>query len=212
MDNIKILYILFFSGISKPKSGGQNRVSNIINQIIKNDNEVIILEPHDYMDPSDKKFGKIYTYNDLKFFSRIINLSKDFNFKLLKKIWAIIKGDKPDIILTSHPSGIIALKIISIIANKKISIVYDAHNVESDFVKEILTNNDGYSRLEQIIIPLYVSILENIGCKFLVNQITTVSGKDRNRFIKKYKLDPKKVVVVPSGCNIKNGNKMDKKI
>ena len=178
---------------------------------MKNDNEVVILEPHDYVDPSDKKFGKIYTYYDLKFFSRIINLSKDFNFKLLIKIWAIIKGDKPDIILTTHPSGIIAFKIISIIARKKISIVYDAHNVESDFVKEILTNNDGYSRLEQFIIPLYVSILENIGCKFLVNQITTVSGKDRNRFIKKYKLDPKKVVVVPSGCNIKNGNKMDKK-
>lgn len=209
---MNILFILNFSGILKPKIGCQNRIFNLMTQINKRDNNSIILEPVDFNDPDDKKFGSVYNYNDLKLFSRAVPLSKDINLNFIRKIWKIIKMDKPDVVLASHPTGIIIIKLMILLSREKISLIYDAHNVESEFTKEIFTNNNQYSKVEQFIIPFYVKILETIACKYLVDHITSVSRDDRDVFIKKYKLDKNKVSVLPSGCHISNSiSKKEKK-
>jgi glycosyltransferase involved in cell wall biosynthesis len=196
-----ILYILTFCGLLKPKSGGQNRFFNLTNQLKKKYNNITILESKEFMDLNDEKFGVIHGFSDLKISSNVMPLSRDFNLNFIKKVFKIINNNQIDIILFSHPSGIFVTKFLMWLMNKKVPIIYDAHNVESEFTTEIFFNNNKFSKFKQIIIPLYVTILEHISCKYLVDHIIAVSNKDKNTFIKKYKFIDK-VSVIPSGCNL----------
>ena len=200
---MNILYISIFYGLLKPKTGGQNRFFHIADQIRDKGHKLIVLEPEIFMDPTDKEFGSIYTYKEFKLFSRTISLSKDFNLNFIKKMINILKSENIDIILTTHPSGAFVLKILTKLMRKKITLIYDAHNVESEFTKQIFTNNKEYSKLDQILIPFYVNILEIIACKHLVDHIICVSKDDKNAFIRNYGINAKKVSVLPSGCHIK---------
>ena len=197
-----VMYILTFFGLLKPKGGGQNRFFNLTNQIKKNCNNITILESKEFMDPNDKEFGDIYGFSDLKIFSIVMPLSRDFNLNFIRKIFIIINNTHIDIILFSHPSGIFITKLLMLLMKKKMPIIYEAHNVESDFTKEIFSNNDRFSKFEQIIIPHYVKFLERISCKYLVDHIIALSNNDKYTFDKKYKIIDK-VSVIPSGCVIR---------
>ena len=205
---MNILYILTFAGVSKPKSGGQNRFINIIDQLTRRNNEIMILESENFIDPNDEHFGVVHRYKDIKISSRVLPLSRDFNLNFIKKIIEIIKDNQIDIILISHPSGMFITKLITWLMRKKVRIVYDAHNVESRFTTEIFSNNNGHSKFERTIIPIYVNLLEKISCKYLTDHILTVSNQDKESLINNYKLVDK-VSVLPSGCIIKPLSKKD---
>ena len=198
-----VLYILTFSGLLKPKGGNQNRFFNLTDQIKKNGNNITILESEDFMGADDEKFGVIHGFNDLKVFGRVMPLSRDFNYNFIKKTYNIIKSNEFNIILFTHPSGMLVTKFLIWLMRKKVPVIYDAHNVESDFTVEIFSKNSDYSKAEQIIIPFYVNFLELISCKYLVDHIIAVSNLDKDTFTEKYKLVDK-VSVIPSGCNIKS--------
>ena len=199
---MKILYILTFNWLLKPKEGGQNRFFNITNQIKIRDNNITILEPEKFMDPDDEKFGVIHGFNDLKIFSSDIPLSRDFNLNFFKKVVRILNDNEFDIILFSHPSGIFITKLLMLLMRKNVPIINEAHNVESNFTTDIFSNNNRFSKFKQIIIPFYVTFLERVSCKYLVDHIIAVSAKDKNTFDKKYKFI-NKVSVIPSGCVIR---------
>lgn len=200
--SMNILAIPTTCGLSKPISGGQNRFYNIVKQLKKRKNNVIVLESRDFMDLNDEKLAKIYSYTDLKFFSRMLSVFRDVNISFIFKIMKILKDEQVNIIQISHPSGIFAAKLITMLMKKKIPIVYDAYNVESNFVLETFANNPKYSKLERSIMPMYTKFIEKIVCKYIVDHITSVSEKERKIFIKKYNLKKEKITVSPSGCHI----------
>ena len=199
---MNILAIPTTYGFSKPVSGGQNRFSNLIIYLKKNGNKITILETHHLVDSQDQKIAKIYSYKDIKLFNRTLTIFRDINISFILEILKILKKEKIDLIQITHPSGILAVKIIAKIIQSKIIIIYDAHNVESNFVVETFANNPKYSKLERLIIPKYTKFLEKIVCKYIVDHTTSVSDDDREIFIKKYKLNREKVTVIPSGAHI----------
>lgn len=51
---------------------------------------------------------------------------------------------------------------------EEIPIVYDAHNVESNFIMETFVNNPKYSKLERLVIPAYIRVIEKLYANILV--------------------------------------------
>lgn len=197
-----IILNILSTGLSHPKSGGQNRFFALTTAMINNGNQVFILEPKEFYHPDDDKITKIYNYVELKFLNRTLAVFRDINLKFIREVKSIIKNNKIDLIMISHPSGLLALKIALLFSKKRIPIIYDAHNVESEFTKETFVNNEKYHWFERIVVYLNILFLERIGCKYLVDHITCVSKSDQDTFIQKYKLNPERLSVIPSGCHI----------
>jgi len=197
---MNILAIPTTYGLSKPICGGQNRFCNLVGQLKEKGNNIFVLESRDFIDSNDKKLAKIYFYTDYKLFNRTLTIFRDLNIDYILKILKIIKKERIDLIQITHPSGIWAAKLIIRLLRKKIPIVYDAHNVESNFIMETFANNLAYSRLERLIIPLYTKFLERTICKYV--HIISVSSEEKNTFVKRYKLKKEKVTVIPSGCHL----------
>jgi glycosyltransferase involved in cell wall biosynthesis len=199
---MNILAIPTTYGISKPISGGQNRFSDLIKECKKRGHKVIALESQHLIDPKDQKLATVYSYKDYRLFNRTLTIFRDMNINFILKMVEILKNEQIDLIQITHPSGILVVKIIAKIIQSKIIIIYDAHNVESNFVVETFANDPKYSKLERLILPKYTKFLEKIVCKYIVDHITSVSDDDREIFIKKYKLNREKVTVIASGAHI----------
>lgn len=204
---MNILCIPTSCGLSKPIIGGQNRFSNLIKEFKKRGNKVVVLESQRLMEPHDQRLAKIYTYKSDRFFNRELSIFRDVDIDFILKMIKILKNDKIDLIQITHPSGILAAKVLTKIMRNKIPIVYDAHNVDSNFAIENFANDPRYSKLKRLImliIVVYRKFLEKTVCKYIVDHITSVSDEEREIFIKKYKLNKEKVSVIPSGCHIIN--------
>lgn len=199
-----ILNVLNLSGLNYPKSGGQNRFYALTKEMINKGNQVIVLEPEEFYHPDDDKVAKTYCYVNLKFFNRTLFVFRDFNLSFFKELRMVINSHKIDLIMLSHPSGLLATKLALLLSKKRIPIIYDAHNVETDFTKETFVNNKKYYWFERLAVYLNIMFLERIGCKYMADHITCVSKNDREAFIRKYKLNPQKLSVIPSGCDVNN--------
>lgn len=199
---MNILAIPTTYGLSKPLSGGQNRFSNLVKELKNRENKIVVLESESFVDPNDTNIANIYSYKDYKIFDRTLTIFRDINISFFSKLLYILKNERIDLIQITHPSGMFVVKILAKLTRNKIPIVYDAHNVESNFVLETFANNPKYSKLERSIIPKYTKFLERNMCKYIVDHITSVSDGDREIFIKKYKLNREKVTVIPSGVHI----------
>lgn len=204
---MKILAIAAGYGLSRPISGGQNRFMNLLKGLKKEGNEIFLLESEINLDQDDYKIGKVFTYQDYKLFNRHLVIFRDFNFYFIWRVYQILKSEDIELIQTSHPSGVSVIKVLTRLMHKEIPLVYDAHNVESNFSRETFRNDSRYSLLERSIIPLYISFLESMTCKFFVDFITSVSDEESNTFLQKYKnLKPHNVSVIPSGSEVSGKN------
>ncbi len=198
---MKILAIPISYGLFRPISGGQNRFYNILKKLKKLDNSIVIAEEIDYKDYREEFCDKIYYYSNI--FSAKLAIFRDFNLNFVFLIYRIIKTEDIDLIQITHPSGSFIVKILIMIKGKKIPIVYDAHNIESNFIEEVLKDNPNYSRLEKHLVTFFIRFLERLTCKYIFNHINTVSQKDKDVLIGKYGLNNEKITVIPSGCDIK---------
>ena len=199
---MNILAIPTTYGFSKPISGGQNRFSNLIKALKGKDNRIILFESDSTVDKNDENIGKVYSYKDYKLLNRTLTIFREFNLFFIIELIKILRREKIDIIQVSHPSGIFIIKIITIILHNAIPIVYDSHNVESNFIMETFSNNKKYSKMERYFIPKYTEFIEKMICRYVANHIVAVSNEDKNIFIKKYNVKPDKICVIPSGCPI----------
>lgn len=211
---MNILAIPSFYGLSSPKTGGQNRFSNLLIELKKKGHNIFILESEEFFCSKDSEFAKVYTFKENKIRNREFPTTRDFNKDFISKMFLIVAHEKINLIQFSHISGIFASKSVLKILTKKIPIIYDAHNVESDFVREVIGNNCEYPKLSRILIPAYIRALERVSCKF-ADYITCVSYCDQSVFLSKYGINDKAISVVFSGCRVpelRNENKIKAKI
>ncbi|WP_440946610.1 glycosyltransferase family 4 protein [Methanosarcina sp. T3] len=199
---MNILAIPTTFGFSHPISGSQNRFSNLITELKKRGNNIILLESNDVIRTSDSKFASTYSYEDLKIFNRNLSIFKDFNLNFINKVSFILKNEDPNLVQITHPSGAVIIKLLCILKKKKTKIVYDAHNVESDFINETFSICSKYSKIEMFLVYKYTALLEKIVCKFIVDHILSVSDQDKTIFLHRYCLSPEKVSVIPSGVHL----------
>lgn len=196
---MNILAIPTTYGFSHPISGSQNRFSNLITELKKRGNNIILLESNDIVREEDGRFARTYSYKDLMFFNRNLSIFKDFNVRFIAQLFFILKNEEINLIQITHPSGAITIKFLCMFTRKRIPIVYDAHNIESNFINETFSICNKYSKIETFLVYNYTALLEKIACKFIVNHITSVSKDDKSIFLQKYQIAPEKVSVVPSG-------------
>ena len=201
---MNILSIPIFYGLSEPSHGGQNRYSHLIQQLAKRGNHIIVLEPQEFFDFDDLKLATIYTYPNYRVFHRGWNLLKDLDIWFVSKLVRIMRYERVDLITIEYPSGAFAVKLATLLTKTNVPIVYSPHNVESDFVREVIQQVDQFSPFERKIMLPYMTAIEKLTAKYLADRIAAVSDEDKNRFCGKYGLDTEKVAVIPSGCELSN--------
>jgi polysaccharide biosynthesis protein PslH len=207
---MNILAIPGLYGFSSPKTGGQNRFSNLLIELKKNGHRIFLLECETFFCSKDTEFAKVYTFKENKIRNREFPTTRDFNKDFILKLFRILKLENINLIQFSHMSGIFAAKSMLKMLTKKIPLIYAAENVESDFVREVIGNNCEYPKLSRILIPTYIQALERISCN-LVDYITCVSYNDQSVFLSKYRINDKTISVVFSGCRVpelRNENKI----
>lgn len=200
---MNILCIPTTYGFSKPISGGQNRFSNLVRELKNRDNQIILLESDLMVDERDELIANIYVYDDYKFQNKVLTIFRDINIYYIAQLYNIIKNEKVDLIQITHPSGIFISKIILFLTKKKVPIVYDAQNVEANFIIETYLLSKEHSRFEYVLVKKYTEYLEKYISKYFVNHITSVSNVDVLTFIGNYKINSNKISCIPSGCYIK---------
>jgi len=200
---VDILSITVHYGLSAPSSGGQNRHSHIIQELGRRGNNVVVLEPQVFFDLRDLECAKIYTYPRYSVFGRTLNLLKDLDIWFLGKLIKIFRSEHIDLIAINSPYGALAVRFAGKLAKNDAPIIYSSHNVESSFTSEITPQYTQLSHLERKIIPQYVTAIERLTTRYLVDHITAVSDADARLFQGKYGLSKDKITVIPSGCQIK---------
>ena len=198
-----ILSIAVHYGLSKPRSGGQNRYTHVIQELGKRGNNVIVLEPDVFFEIGDLERAKVYTYPRYSLFGRSLNLLKDFDIWFLIKLIEILRSEKIDLIAIDSPYGAVAVRLAAKLTRTQAPIIYSSHNVEASFTSEITPQFAELSLLERRMIPQYVTAIERLATRHLVDHITAVSDADGRLFRSKYGLDEDKITVISSGCQLK---------
>lgn len=200
---MNILAIPTTVGLSRPQSGGQNRFCNLVKCQAAH-NQIVVLEPDHLHDESDDATARVSTYRDIEVLQRKLSIFRDINPDFIRKVAQIIRDEEIDLIQITHPSGAMTIRVLGLLARRKIKIVYDAHNVESDFIQQTFANHADYSPIERRFIPAYTKLLERISCRYLFDHITAVSDNDAATFRRRYHLSDGMVSVIPSGCTIRS--------
>ena len=199
---LNILSIAIHTGLSKPATGGRNRYFHVIEELKKHGNDIIVLEPQEFFDVNDLNVAKVYTYPNYRLFHRGWNLFKDLDIWFITRLMQILGNEQVDLIAIEYPSGVFAVKLASLLTNSNAPIIYSPQNVEFNFASEVISQVTKFSQLERKIIPPYVTALEKLATRHLVDHIIAVSEADKDLFCCKYHLDRNKVTVIPSGCEL----------
>ena len=190
-----------YHGLSGPISGGQSRYLNETLELVRHNHDLTVLEPTGPWEVQDVTIAKVQSYSDISLFGRNLRQFRDINPEFIGLLSALIKKSDFDIIQISYPSGAIAAKLVKILLRRKVPLVYDAHNFESEFIREIFQRDESHSLFERIFIPGFIRVLEYFTCRFCFDFLICVSERDRDLFVNRMRLDPNRVFVVPTGSH-----------
>jgi glycosyltransferase involved in cell wall biosynthesis len=199
---MNILAIPMGHGLSRPISGGQNRFFNVVAELARKGNKVVVLERNDLLDPHDHELATIYTYKDYRLFKRTLTMFRDLDVHFVLQVLSIVRNEKIDIVHIRYPSGTLAARLVATLTLNRIPVVYSAHNVECNMITESFAKDPKYTKLERLVVPAYIKVLERFACRHLTQHIVAVSEEDKNIFVSRYNLPAEKVTVIPSGCHI----------
>ena len=198
---MNIIMVTTRDGLLKPKSGGQNRFYNLAKGLVKRGNHVIVLEPSVFREDEDQIIGiKRYYFNVYHICTRRLTIPPDLNIDFILKILKILRIKKIDVIQIRSFRGFIITKLMTTLRHKKIPIIYDAHNVESDITKYNFTKGQK-SSLKSLFFTCSTTILEKLAVNH-TDHIIAVSRDDKNRFIEIYRVNERKITVIPNGVDI----------
>ncbi len=131
---MNVLTITIHVGLSRLKTGAQERYANLARQLSAGDNSVIVLE------------AAVFVGRTLRVFR---NLAPSFARGLISKLREIAVA----LIQIAHPSGAFAVKLATLLTASGAPLVYAPHNVESELVGETFSNDPQYTRIERFVLP-----------------------------------------------------------
>ena len=199
---MNVLDITIHVGLSQPKNGSQDRYANLARQLTARGSGVIVLEAAEFVDPQDATLATIYSYSDLKFLGRTLRVFRDLAPSFARSVMRILRENTVDLIQISHPSGAFAVKLATLVTASSAPLVYAPHNVESELLRETFSTDPHYTRIERVVLPRYIFLLEFLICRFVAQHVIAVSERDRDIIISRFRVAPVKVTVVPSGCSL----------
>jgi polysaccharide biosynthesis protein PslH len=199
---MEILALSNHGNTFNPKEGADVRKFHLITELAKH-NRTIVLESDRYIGDRERippSVEAVY-YKEYYLFGKPLSFLIDFNPDLIRKIYTLVRGNSLDAVLISFPYGFLAMRLILLLAGKKIPLIYDAHNVEGDLIGQ--TEGDPNPRLVNAFLRCYVPFLEYLIVRYLATSIIVVSTDDRSLFQECYRPGHDRFKVIPSGTRIR---------
>jgi glycosyltransferase involved in cell wall biosynthesis len=150
--------------------------------------DVFTLVPHDQREPKPDWVTKQYTYRQWRF-----PYLTDLNPYFVRAIHRALSQEDIDIVHGSK--GTCTVKLVTR-AGRETTPVYAAQNVEADHVRDFVSPDlPAYKRL---LAPKLIPLVERLTVS-CADAVTTVSEKDRERFIDEYDVNPDRIRAIPTG-------------
>lgn len=188
---MKLLVLSPGTNITSPKSGHQVRVWNLVKQLQDRGWEIEVLQ-------RDSHYTGDMNIRVRSFYHFLPDRLNDLNPFLYSKLFKRVNKFKPDIIHVKSFSGVLASKIVSYFSDRTVDVVYDAHNFETEKIKEDKTHLPWY---KQVVADSVVSSFEKVAVHES-DHIISVSESDKEKFREAYEISDDKITVVPSGSNL----------
>lgn len=187
-------------GLFRPVSGGQARFRQIVEMFSSPGDRVVVLQPSCFRDPKDTTVAEVRYFRELTLGNKLLTIFRDLNPWFAWRLAQLVRRVSPDVLEFSHPSGMVVAKVVLRLLGVEAVLVYCAQNVESEFVEQVLSMNPAYGRLARLVVQLYVRFLEAYVAKCIAAHIVTISEKDKNSFIARYRLRADAVTTIELSC------------
>lgn len=174
---------------------------------------LLIITPSDVCDKEDvgnnvekKSFPafSLIKIKNMRLGTLLLDVNPIFAFQMLNHIYR----RKPDVIIFSFPWGINLIYFLMKIFKKETLLIYNSHNVESEYSK-IIMNDKSINHLLRRAYAKYIFALER-GAVNKCDYVFSVSTENNKTFINLYDVGPEKIIDIPSGAVIPR-NKQDSK-
>jgi glycosyltransferase involved in cell wall biosynthesis len=199
---MRILAVPSSYGVSAPITGGQSRFAQLVRMQTANGNKVIVFEADSYRNHEDSQVAEVHYFREPQFSGKRMTVFRDANLPLEWQLSALVKRTAPDIVEFEHPSGMTLCRILAGFRERRPVFVYAAQNVESDFSDETYGSDSSHGSFRKRLNTFYASFLEKLVCGYVADHVTSISTKDRARFIEKYGLRQSEVTAINPACAI----------
>jgi len=197
---MNILIVYPHNNALNPRAGVDTRTWNLVSILLKNEHEVTILHSISARGDEDKVLKNkcnVYYYKDLFLFGISDWYFTDFNPFFMLKLAKISRKHEIDIIIIEFPWGFFTTKMLS---KKNSLLLFDSAGVESEFM-EITTQHPKFPKVLKPFINFYARLYEKLVCK-LADVIVNVSNIDRYYYIKNYKINRNKTIIIQTPSSI----------
>jgi glycosyltransferase involved in cell wall biosynthesis len=193
-----VLFVSPGPDLSNPVSGEGMRLRNLSRELSNRGWRVLTLVPEDTGDAVPEWVTKQYTYEQWS----LPHLT-DLNPSFVGALRRVLSEENVDVVHLS--TGVCAAKVLTLF-DSDTTIVYAAQNVEADHARDFVDPElPVYKRL---LGPRLIPLIE-WATAYCADGVTTVSEKDRDRFIERYGLDEKTVKAVPTGTTVVNRDELE---
>lgn len=201
---MNILIVYPHGNALNPHSGAETRIWNLNSSLVNQDFNVSILHSTKSIGFEDKHLKKkcnVFYYRELNFFGVPDWYLSDFNPFFIIKLFQIINKYKIDIIQIEFPWGFIVARLL---AKKNTLLIYDSQGVEREFMN-ISIKNPKFPKFLKPFARFYAKLYEKLVCK-LAHIIITVNEADRIDYVKNYKINWNKTILIQTPSTIKPQN------
>ena len=202
---------VLIKGPIHPGRGDSYRVFSLVFPLSKYCELILLEEKRTKIsyDERYKIFKRVYFYNPFHISSLSLgSFFADLNPSYWLSMLRIIEKERPDIIQITHPIGIPSAKLIARLIDKRIKVVYDAHNIEAEMGD--IYAHPKFSTIKRWVISKYFPLIEKISVTF-TDHIISVSKLDRDQFIERYGISGEKISVIPIGTVLPEISKVKQK-
>lgn len=188
-----VLFVSPGPNLSNPASGEGTRLRNLSRELSERGWRVLALVPENMANNCPDWIVQQYTYEQWS-----LPFLTDLNPKFIRSIHRVLSREPVDVIHAS--TGVCAGKLNAMLGSDT-TVVYAAQNVEADHAQDFVDPDlPAYKRL---VGPRLIPLIERatIHC---ADGVTTVSEKDRRRFVERYGLNDGNIKTVPTGTTAVN--------
>ena len=191
---MSILVVYPLGNALNPHSGAETRIWNLINSLINRNYNTTILHSHNSQGSEDillKRKCNIHYCKDNNILHLINSYFTDLNPFFAIELFKIIHKHKIDFIQLERPWGFLVVKLLK---RKNQIVIYDSQGVENEHLS-IVTNLSRKTKILKPFAEIYAKFYEKLTCN-LADVIVCVSDIDREYYIKKFKINKSKTILI----------------
>jgi glycosyltransferase involved in cell wall biosynthesis len=197
-SNDTVLFVSPGPDLSNPASGEGARLRNLSRELANQGWDVLALVPEETGQSCPEWFVRQYTYEQWS-----LPYLTDLNPSFFRTVRHILSSETVDVVHLS--TGVCTTKVLTLF-DSETTVIHAAQNVEAEHAQDFVDPElPVYKRL---LGPRLIPVIEwvTVHC---ADGVTTVSEKDRERFIERYGLDEEQISAVPTGTTPINPSNLE---